>query len=178
MSARRSALVPALFVLLIGGAAVATACSTPAADGRTFATVPDRAAFPPVAAMLVHRCGSLDCHGNPARNLRLYGSEGLRWDKDASPSLLPGYETTTEEIDQDYQSTVGLEPELTSQVVSQGGAAPERLTLVRKGRGQEAHKGGSLMNAGDDRDLCLTSWLAGKTDTAACARAVDPNLNP
>ena len=70
---------------------------------------------------------------------------------------------------------VGLEPEVMSAVVSQGGAQPERLTLVRKARGTEAHKGGSLMNAGDDRDVCLTSWLAGKTDTVACAKVQPPS---
>ena len=38
-----------------------------------------RRTFPPVAELLVVRCGSLDCHGTAARNLRLYGSAGLRW---------------------------------------------------------------------------------------------------
>lgn len=167
-----------LALLVAGPVGLAFACSAPSADRRFVATVPDRATFPPVADLLIHRCGSLDCHGTPFRNLRLYGREGLRSDKDASPSYLLGSQTTTQEYDEDYQSVVGLEPEVMSQVASQGGAAPERLTLVRKGRGQEAHKGGSLYSTGDDRDKCFTSWLAGKTDTAACARAIDPNIYP
>jgi hypothetical protein len=165
-------------VLLAAPLGLAFACSTPPADGRFVETVPDRPSFDPVADMLVHTCGTLDCHGTPSRNLRLYGREGLRLDQDASPNLLDGSHTTTAEYDEDYQSVVGLEPEQMSQVVSQAGAAPERLTLVRKGRGQEAHKGGSPYAVGDDRDRCLLSWLAKNVDTQACARAVDVTIYP
>jgi hypothetical protein len=58
-----------------------------------------------------------------------------------------------------------------TQVVQQGGAHPERLTIVRKGRGQEAHKAGAVIREGDDRDVCLTSWLAGSTDVSRCTAA-------
>ncbi len=158
----------------------ALACSTPATDGRVTPKEPpnDDASFRPVADMLVHRCGSLDCHGTVYRNLRLYGREGLRRSADASPTVVVGSVTSPEEYAEDYASVVGLEPEATGQVVAEGGAAPERLTLVRKGRGQEAHKGGALMSVGDDRDRCLVSWLAGRTDTAACKSAVDPTKYP
>jgi hypothetical protein len=154
---------------------IAFACSTPPSDGRVTETVPDRAQFAPVAGMLVDRCGSLDCHGTIFRNLRLFGAAGVRLDHDASQGFLCGQETTQSELDEDFASVVGLEPEVMSAVVSQGGAQPERLTVVRKARGTEAHKGGSLMNAGDDRDACLTSWLAGKTDTVACAKVQTPS---
>ena len=166
--------------LLAAPAMLAFACSTPASDGRFVETAPDGGAtFQPVADMLVHTCGTLDCHGQPARNLRLYGREGARWDKDASPNAnTVGIVTTAAEYEQDYLSVVGLEPEVLSQVVSQGGAAPERLTLVRKGRGAEDHKGGTLYKVGDDRDVCLLSWLAGNTNTTACARSVDINIYP
>jgi hypothetical protein len=165
-------------VLLAAPLGFAFACSTPPSDARFVETVPDRPSFVPVADMLVHTCGTLDCHGTQFRNLRLYGREGVRLDKDASPNLLDGSVSTTQEYDEDYLSVVGLEPEVMSQVVMQGGAAPERLTLVRKGRGQEAHKGGSLYAVGDDRDRCLVSWLAKNVDTQACARSVDPQLHP
>jgi hypothetical protein len=165
---------------LAAPAALAFACSTPPTDARFVETAPDGGpTFVPVADMLVHTCGTLDCHGTQFRNLRLYGREGVRWDKDASPTVNDaGLGTTATEYEQDYLSVVGLEPEVMSQVVSQGGAAPERLTLVRKGRGTEAHKGGSLYKIGDDRDVCLLSWLAGKTDTTACARSVDTTIYP
>lgn len=155
--------------LLSASLAILFACSTPPSDARVVATTPDRASFPPVATLLVHRCGSLDCHGSTYRNLRLFGNEGLRLD--GRPSAQPN--TTNAEYDQDFQSIVGLEPELMSAVVSQGGASPERLTLVRKARGTEAHKGGTLMKAGDIEDQCITSWLAGHTDTVGCANARD-----
>ena len=164
----------AAVVLFCLGAAGFVACSTPATDPRFVGPEPERASFEPVADMLVRNCGTLDCHGTAFRNLRIYGNGGLRWDKDptasdASPSLLG--KTTKLEYDEDYRSVIGLEPELTSKLFAERGASPERLTLVRKGRGQEAHKGGAVFPTGDPRDVCLTSWLAGAVDAAACAQA-------
>jgi hypothetical protein len=150
-------------------ALLAARCAT-SADSRYSPTgLPDRAFFPAVSDVLEHRCGSLDCHGSPRRNLRLYGNEGLRLDPTSRPSSKPN--TTAGEYDANFEAVVGLEPELTSAVVSAGGAQPGRLTLVRKARGSEAHKGGSQFVEGDDQDNCLTSWFAGHTDTAACLRA-------
>jgi hypothetical protein len=156
--------------LLLLSFVIAAACSSPDPSGRFVADVPDEASFPPVADLLGRRCGTLDCHGTTARNLRLYGHEGLRLDPASRPSSKPN--TTSAEYDEDFLSVVGLEPELMSGVVASGGAAPERLSLVRKARGTEHHKGGTIWNAGDVRDVCLTSWLAGKTDVASCQQAV------
>jgi hypothetical protein len=150
-------------------ALVIMACTFPSSTATNTATPPDRASFPPVADLLGKRCGTLDCHGSAYRNLRVYGSTGLR----LAPSDRPMAhgQTTTEEYDADFDSIVGLEPEIMSEVVQQGGASPDRLTFVRKARGTEHHKGGSLMNAGDPQDECITSWLAGHTDVAGCASA-------
>jgi hypothetical protein len=145
-------------------------CNVPESDARFDPTLPDRAAFRDVAPVLAHTCGTLDCHGSRARNLRLYGSEGLRFsinDRPLSPVC-----TTGNEIDQDYESVVDLEPEVLSAVVVDRGAHPERLTLVRKARGLESHKGGTIFREGDDPDTCLTSWLAGQIDSDACARVM------
>ena len=147
------------------------ACSAPPSDSRFVATPPDRASFPPVADLLVHRCGSLDCHGKVERNLRLYGYDGLRLSPSARPGPPPNT-TTSAEYDADYLAVVGLEPELLSQVIQQGGSNPQRLTLYRKALGLEDHKGPQLFFAGDDQDTCLRSWLASKTDAAACVRAL------
>lgn len=146
------------------------ACALPAADSRVMEKLPDRESFPAVAQLLVHHCGTLDCHGTRARNLRLFGNEGLRWAATDRP-LLPAC-TTRDEIEQDYTSVVGLEPEAMSAVVTDHGAHPERLSLVRKARGLEQHKGGTLMHAGDNSDDCMTSWLAGQTNADACLRAL------
>jgi len=151
-------------------ALAAPACSAPSPDARFVATPPDRATFPPVAEELVHRCGTLDCHGSSSRNLRIYGSTGLRLDPGDRPSATQA--STPAEIDRDFDGIVGLEPEILSEVIASGGAAPERLTLVRKARGGEEHKGGAPFTAGDDQDKCLTSWLAGHADADACARAL------
>ena len=170
MSTRASLLVSVVSAVtsLVLGVLATTACST-APDARAVVTPPDGASFPIVAEYLVHRCGSLDCHGSRYRNLRLYGREGLRSSASDRPYVTP---TTMDEVEQDYQSVVALEPEIMNAVVADHGAHPERLTLVRKARGTESHKGGALVREGDAQDVCLTSWLAGAADTAKCNDAL------
>jgi hypothetical protein len=114
--------------------------------------------------------GSRELHGTPARKLRLYGSAGLRWSPSDRPFVPPC--DTQGEVDQDYESVVGLEPEALSAVVAAGGTSPEQLTLARKARGTESHKGGQIWTQGDDSDTCLTSWLAGKANSNACAKGM------
>ena len=145
-------------------------CSPPSAGTFTQQSLPDRTSFPYVAQLLIHRCGELDCHGSAYRNLRLYGNEGLRLSASDRP-LVPAC-TTPAEVDQDYESVVGLEPEVMSAVVAAGGASPERLTLLRKAMGLESHKGLTLIQTGDDHYRCLTSWLTGATDRGSCLRAI------
>lgn len=156
----------ALLVLALALAA----CAVPATDARVVETLPDRELFAPVARVLVRHCGTLDCHGSVARNLRLYGDEGLRWARSDRP-LMPEC-TTADELEQDYTSLVGLEPETLSAVVAEHGARPERLTFVRKALGLEAHDGGTVFQPDSDGDVCLRSWLTGQTDVDACQRAV------
>lgn len=150
---------------------VAAACSVPVAGARGAPeALPDAATFPPVAALLDVRCGSLDCHGTRARNMRLFGSAGLRWspaDRPLSPTC-----DTGDEVDQDYESVVGLEPETMGRVVASGGADPDALTMMRKARGLESHKGGAIWATGDASDRCLTSWLSGQATQATCASAL------
>jgi hypothetical protein len=174
MTARR--LRTALSLLALAG------CSTPPADGRYIReALPDRSSFPPVAELLDVRCGSLDCHGTVARNLRLYGSAGLRASAKDRPLVPPC--DTQDEVDQDYESVVGLEPQTMSAVVASGGTDPERLTMVRKARGTESHKGGKIWSEGDPSDTCLTSWLAGSANSNACIQGMasvlpDASSNP
>jgi hypothetical protein len=149
---------------------VVLACSVPSPDARVVEETPDAVSFPAVAAMLIQACGSLDCHGTVARNLRLYGDTGLRYSPTDVPStLIP---TTPDEVAQDFESVVGLEPEIMSAVVASGGADPQRLTFVRKAMGTESHKGGAVVVQGDSRYVCITSWLQSDTDTTACASAL------
>jgi hypothetical protein len=162
-------------------ATLATAgCSTPASDSRYVESqLPDRTTFVPVAQLLALRCGTLDCHGTEFRNLRIFGSSGLRFSSTDSP-FSPTCNTSDED-DQDYLSVVGLEPETMSAVVQ--GGDPAMLTMVRKARGSESHKGGQIWAQGDSSDVCLTSWLGGTANAASCSAAAatllpSPTTNP
>ncbi len=182
-------------------------------------------AFVNVSEVLERRCGTLDCHGQSSRPLRIYGNAGLRrpepdlgteeCKKDADcggagrvcdvglgcidksindyAQYYPGggVGTTPSERIENWQSLCGLEPELFTVVYCcaageghckgfdyAGNCAkpesydPERLTLVRKARLREKHKGGLVWNEGDPGDVCLTSWITGVyeagAETTAC----------
>ncbi len=159
--------------------ALAAACSGPSDPNIGVATPPEDAAnWHPVADYLDHRCGSLDCHGTPVRNLVIWGCSGFRVES-GDATVAPGcrrqggVDTTAAEYDATFRSVVGLEPQVMTAVVQGHGADPELLTLVRKPRGMESHKGGILITPGDYQDQCLTSWLAGQTNAAACAQAIN-----
>jgi hypothetical protein len=126
---------------------------------------PSRADFPGVSDAMQLRCGTLDCHGQVGRNLRLYGHYGLRL-KDTDTPLDP-FMSTEEEYEASYLSVTQLEPEILSKVVKKEAATID-LTFVRKPRGLEHHKGHQLMSQGDSLDRCLVGWLTGSFDADAC----------
>jgi hypothetical protein len=169
----------------------AYACSIAPSDARIGIDAPsydqfvadsDAAPLTSAADFFDHRCGSLDCHGNPQRNLQFWGCMGQRLPVDAGPDGTPivpgcrssgGVNTTSAEYEASYRSLVGLEPEVMSEVVAAGANGnPDLLTFVRKARGEESHKGGTLVTPGDTQDLCMTAWLTGPSNTAACANAI------
>ncbi|HEY1959152.1 MAG TPA: hypothetical protein VGH28_26240 [Polyangiaceae bacterium] len=167
-------------LVLVGMAiAIGIGCTFAPADERTGVDGPDLGQFETagVGDFLDHRCGSLDCHGSATRNLIMYGCYGLRLDPNGT-GLAPGcrasggQNTQTQEYEATYRSIVGLEPAVMTAVVQGGGAHPELLTLVRKARGWDSHKGGALVTPGDDQDNCITSWLAGNADSTACGNAL------
>jgi hypothetical protein len=153
--------------------ALGAACS--AEPGVSTLAVPPPDGFAPVSAALAASCGSLDCHGRAGQNLRLYGSIGLRTDPEDLPG---GDEMTLSEHDANYRSVIAFEPEMLSSVWLDAGREPNRLTLVRKARGREAHKGGSVFPEGGDGDRCLLSWLSGALDVEACTSAAELPLSP
>jgi hypothetical protein len=51
-------------------------------------------------------------------------------------------------------------------------ADPNTLTMVRKPRGIEHHKGGQLMTEGEPLDRCIVGWLTGALDMNACNAVV------
>jgi hypothetical protein len=161
-----------IFVVLCGpalacNAGLPEAAEAPAALPALMA--PPRAGFNPVADALVATCGTLDCHGQPGRNLRLYGSQGLRLSPKDDPGSAP---TSAAERDANYWSVIGLEPETIDLVARARGAAPERLSLIRKARGTEKHKGGTLSQPGDAFDQCLLAWLASAPVEGPCTAAI------
>ena len=139
-------------------------------DGATGLQMPDPTTFAQVDDALQPSCGTLDCHGQSSRNLRLYGGRGLRLDPQGNSADEP---TTDAEYHASFSSLTGLEPEALAAVVLSGGQDPERLSLVRKARGVERHKGGTQMLPGDALDRCLLSWLAGAVDGEACVRVAN-----
>lgn len=154
----------------LGAASAVAACSAVPAGARIGIDAPDgpQGAFPVVGDYLALRCGSLDCHGQTGRNMRVWGFLSMRLAAGDNPLTFP---TKPAEYAATYRSVVGLEPAIMSTVVSNHGAHPEDLAFIRKARGLEAHKGGALITPGDDQDVCLTSWLAGKVDMDACGKA-------
>ena len=140
----------------------------PEAGWLSEAQLPARAQFPAVGEAMQHRCATLDCHGQVGRNLRLYGFGGLRLSTPENPIADPVVDpTTVKELDASYQSAIGLEPEALWRVIAQG-ADPQQLSIVRKTRGIEKHKGGQLARTGDALDRCLVLWLTGKADPSPC----------
>jgi hypothetical protein len=125
-----------------------------------------------VTTVFEKRCGSLDCHGNSGRNLRLYSARGLRLPNDAG--IIPGQgDTTLEESTANYQSILTLEPEETNAVLE--GGDPHTLLMLKKPLELEKHKGGRAINKGDDAERCIVSWfeedLIKPIDKEACSRA-------
>jgi hypothetical protein len=145
---------------------VTAACAGPANPTERVA-VATRARFELVSGVLGARCGSLDCHGQVGRSLRIYSQLGLRLADNEFPGLEAGV-VSESEVEANYRASVSLEPETMALVVRDEGRDPERLTLVRKARGSENHKGGAAIAAGSAADHCVLSWLASDVDDLAC----------
>lgn len=139
-------------------------------EGVAGLLTPSAATFPSVADALQPSCGTLDCHGQIGRNLRLFGARGLRLD----PHHNSAEEATTDpEYAASFRSLTGLEPETLDAVVRRGGDGAEDLTLLRKPGGSERHRGGVGFLPGDPLDRCLRSWLAGAHDAGSCRRVAE-----
>ena len=130
---------------------------------------PTRDDFPAVSDAMQLKCGTLDCHGQMGRNLRLFGHYGLRLVDGGNP--IDPFESTEEEYEASYLSVIGLEPEAMTKVVRKQ-LAPIDLQFVRKPRNIESHKGHQLMIKGDALDTCLVGWLTGAFEGDACAYVV------
>jgi len=127
--------------------------------------------FRPVSTLLENRCGTLDCHGHVARPLKLYGTIGLRAPLadddviDDPDQYFSGGQvgTTDAELELNYRSVCGLEPEKLA-LVMKGELEPDALSFIRKPKLGEKHKGGSIWESGKPGDFCLSSWIKGGFD--------------
>ena len=117
------------------------------------------------------RCGTLDCHGQPGRPLRIYSGLGLRIPNDAGD--VPGSSATTvDEITTNYRAVIGLQPEQMTRVIA-GQAQPRSLLILSKPLNLESHKGGpAFAPTGDPGEGCITTWIQGAVDKTQCAAAV------
>lgn len=156
--------------LVLALVALVAACSSYDPDQRVDVGVGQSGTdFYPVALMLGEKCGQIDCHGSKYRNFRLYGFGSERLNPYHTPN---SPETTQDEADQDYNALVALEPQILAQVIREGGAAPDRLTFMRKAHNRERHKGGGPIVDGDNADICIQSWLQSHVDGDQCRLAV------
>lgn len=160
-----------LAVVVATGAALAGAAQgcLPDLTAAPTVTCPPFEDFKQVSPLLEQRCGTLDCHGNTARPMRLYGQYGLRYNPDDDESLYTGNlgsPTTAAEVERNYFAVCGLEPEK-MQFVTSGEETADTLTLIRKPRLTERHKGGRIWNEGKAEDRCLVNWIEGDYEEGA-----------
>lgn len=152
------------------------ACGANITDGDggvrvTTILAPDQTEFTTVSPVFERRCGTLDCHGQVGRALRIYSGLGLRLPNDAGN--LPGTSATTlDEITSNYRAVIGLQPEQMTRVIA-GAALPRSLLILSKPLNLEAHKGGpAFAPTGDPGEGCITTWIAGAVDKTQCAQAI------
>jgi hypothetical protein len=151
--------------VIVGGVGVAVACGAPDSGRVTVVDAPSYNLYKKyVDKYLDRRCGTLDCHGQAGRGLRLYGVFGLRlYSEDVK--LVSGVQDTIEdEKYQNYLSVIGLEPEELNRVVANDPSSnPRKLLLIKKPLnlegGGENHKGGTVMAPNDEGEKCLIGWL-------------------
>lgn len=145
------------------------ACGDQDPSPRAPLPLPPSESFAAVSSVLQPNCGTLDCHGSPVRNFRVYGERGLRAD---GASNVGTSDTTPAEIEATYESIVTLEPERLSDAFLRRGEGIERWLVVSKARGRERHVGGIRLPAGSPGDRCLVSWASGAFDPSACTADV------
>jgi len=149
-------------------AVVLSACAGPP-NATVDLGLPTRDDFPTVSRTLETHCGTLDCHGGPARSLRVYSVYGLR----AAADCVPGNpDTTTLDVDSTFDSVLALDPEGLRSIMISDDVDPRTWLLLAKARGLIAHKGGAPLAAGSPGQRCILSWARGQLDQPACLNDV------
>lgn len=158
--------IAASLVVIAWASAIASCASIPDENRYTVILTPSAAQYQQgVSFFMERRCGTLDCHGQDGRPMRIYGARGLRLPNDAGLTPATGDTTPAEQL-ANFRAVVGLQPEQMTRVVASGGQNPESLLLLQKPlsleNGGARHKGGPVIASGqaDDGYVCLTQWLA------------------
>lgn len=144
---------------------VLAGCGPDAIATQAIATGDVEAYVTQVHPVVRYSCGSLDCHGDQGRPLRLYSEDGLR-----ARDALRGAPLDPVEADWNARSLTGIDP-LTD--------LDQKLSLTKPlavSAGGVAHAGGDVFASRDDPGYrCLRAWLAGESalaeSVAACTEA-------
>ena len=162
-------------IVLVAASFWLSGCLSDVDLGTVEPLCPDPTDFRLVNNMLERRCGTLDCHGDLARPFTVYGQNSLRRPGGEVDAVDPdqyytgGIEPTLEfELQGTYASACALEPEEMDAVVK-GSEEPDTLTLLRKPRLDEKHKGGRLWGRGTLKgDACLVGFVTNSLDKTTC----------
>ena len=123
-----------------------------------------------VSPYLERRCGSLDCHGQDTRPMRVVGQYGLRREVEVGEgggNVSGGRKTTEAEFAANLQAVCALEPERMAEAIAKYGASVDRLRLVGKPRNTIRHKGGRVVEEGDPGDRCIVGWISAVSESDA-----------
>lgn len=114
-----------------------------------------------VQPYVARRCGSLDCHGNPGRLLRIYSRHSLR-----APGTPRSSGMTQREYQENLQSFAAMDrPE-----AGEGFILKKGLSIDAGGL---AHVGGDVWTSVEEPGYrCIDAWLKGSQDPKACQSAV------
>jgi hypothetical protein len=167
----------ALPIVALVGVCLLGGCPGPSGNDKFESIAPPfdpdpQSGFPLVGNVFGSHCGSLDCHGQVGRNMRIYSGNGLRLPN--SEGNVSGGSTTSYEYLASYQSIISIDPEVLSDVVRAGGAGAGKWIVLSKGRGTEAHKGHTALIPFSDADFCVVAWVSGAAlDPQMCGRAAE-----
>ena len=112
-------------------------------------------------------CGKTTCHGKLPRGLRVYGATALPLAERDGP-----HHRRRNHGHVQQESIEGLEPEkLNAFLGSQPRTKDEayKLLVLAKPLQLERHRPGVSLRKGEPAEACITSWLLGNVDEAACA---------
>ena len=161
-SARRFGLYSAIIVTTAAAVVLAWACTDTELDPITLDLgdpVVYRAEVQPYVGL---RCGSLDCHGDSERALRIFAEHGLR-------------ESDQQREQPESDTEIAANTAAFAALASADGV-DEHLALLKgldPGAGGMGHVGDVIWQTRQDSGyLCVRAWLSGASDATACAAAL------